>query len=55
MKVKLATQLLSNSVADALKYCENILGLDDFHSCGPTIKFIRMFNSAFDILNSRNL
>lgn len=55
MKVKLATQLLSKSVADALEFCKNVLCLDDFQSCEPTIKFIRIFNDAFDILNSRNL
>lgn len=55
MKVKLATQLLSRYVADALEFCKNVLCLDEFQSCEPTIKFIRIFNDAFDILNSRNL
>ncbi|CAH1738656.1 unnamed protein product, partial [Aphis gossypii] len=55
MKVKLATQLLSKSVADALEFCKDVLHLDEFQSCGPTIHFIRLFNDAFDILNSRNL
>lgn len=55
MKVKLATQLLSKSVADALEFCKDVLHLDEFQSCGPTINFIRLFNDAFDILNSRSL
>jgi len=55
MIVKLATQLLSKSVADALEFCKNVLCIDDFQSCEPTIKFIRIFNDAFDILNYRNL
>lgn len=55
MKVKLAVQLLSNSVADALSYCEEELGLEEFKGCQPTCKFIRIFNNVFDILNSRSL
>jgi len=55
MKVKLATQLLSKSVADALEFCKDVLHLDEFQSCDPTIHFIRLFNNAFDILNSRSL
>lgn len=40
MKVKLAAQLLSRSVADALEYLK---GLDErFTGSGPTIKFIRI-------------
>lgn len=54
MKVKLAAQLLSRSVADALKYCKakNILGFED---CDGTIEFITIFNDLFDVLNSRSI
>ena len=54
MNVKLAAQLLSESVADSLQFCldENING---FQGCERTIVFIRTFNVLFDILNSRNL
>lgn len=55
MKVKLASQLLSNSVADALLFCKDNLKLKDFEGCEATINFIRLFNDAFDILNSRHL
>jgi hypothetical protein len=55
MKVKLATQLLSRSVADALLFCKDRLQLPDFEKCGATIKFIIFMNDAFDILNSRNV
>jgi len=44
MKVKLATQLLSQSEADALKFCENNLNLKEFDEADPTIQFIGMFN-----------
>lgn len=54
MKVKLATQLLSTSVADALTYC-NKKGVNGFEGCQGTVKFIRVFNDLFDILNSKNL
>lgn len=55
MKVKLATQLLSQSVADALKFCKNNLQLKEFSESDPTIQFIEMFNKGFDILNSRSI
>lgn len=53
MKVKLATQLLSKSVADTLSFCQNTLKLEAFQNCNATIEFIQIFNNAFDILNSR--
>lgn len=53
MKVKLATQLLSRSVANSLEFCMTILKLKDFENCRATINFINIFNDAFDILNSR--
>jgi len=55
MKVKLATQLLSKSVADALKFCKYKLNIDDFAGVDATVNFIELFNSAFDILNSRSI
>lgn len=54
MKVNLAAQALSSSVADALEYCEGKLKLPQYQGCGPTVKFIRVFDHAFDVLNSRN-
>ena len=54
MKVNLAAQTLSSSVADALEYCEGKLKLPQFQGCGPTVKFIRVFDRLFDVLNSRN-
>jgi len=52
MKMKLATQLLSSSIAQALTFCKGFLKLDD-KDCTATINFIQIFNDAFDILNSR--
>jgi len=52
MKVKLAVQTLSSSVADSLQYLKNTS--DDFKNCDPTIKFIRIVDEIFDFLNSRN-
>ena len=54
MNVKLASQMLSASVADALEFAEKN-GIPGFEGCGPTVKFIRCFNDAFDVLNSRAL
>lgn len=55
MKVKLASQFLSNSVENALLFCKDVLKLKEFEGCEATIHFIRIFNDAFDILNSRHL
>jgi len=55
MKAILATQLLSQSVADALRFCKDKLKIDEFHDVGATITFIQMFNRGFDILNSRSI
>ena len=38
MKVNLAAQALSSSVADALEYCEGELKLPQFQGCGPTVQ-----------------
>lgn len=52
MKVRLAVQLLSKSVADALSFCEE--NFDQFKGSKPTIKFINIIDDAFDVLNSRS-
>lgn len=54
MKVNLAAQALSSSVADAIQYCAENLKLKEFKGCAPTVRFLRMFDRLFDILNSRN-
>lgn len=55
MKVKLAVQLLSRSVAVALEFCRKILKLDEFKDSEATEKFIKTLNNLFDIFNSRRL
>lgn len=55
MKVKLVTQLLTSSVADSLMFYKNVLKLEKFKCYTATANFIRLFNDAFDILNSRTL
>ena len=54
MNVKLAAQLLSESVATSLQFCLDEK-LSDFKGCEATIEFIKIFNNLFDVLNSRNL
>lgn len=55
MKVKLASQLLSRSVAVALKFCREDLKLNDFKDSEGTEKFVMIFNDLFDIFNTRRL
>lgn len=53
MKVKLATQTLSNSVAKAIELLRK-LGYESFSNSQPTESFITLFNDLFDIFNSRS-
>jgi hypothetical protein len=52
MKVKLAAQTFSSSVADALQMLRDA-GKPEFKNCGATIEFIRKIDRLFDFLNSR--
>ncbi|CAL4063091.1 unnamed protein product, partial [Meganyctiphanes norvegica] len=55
MKVNLAVQVFSSSVADALEFCSRHLAdYKEFKDCEATVKFIRIFDNLFDVLNSRN-
>jgi hypothetical protein len=54
MKVALAAQTLSRSVADALDFCNDSLKLPEFKHCEATSKFIRHVDVLFDIMNSRS-
>ncbi|XP_046382261.1 uncharacterized protein LOC124153205 [Ischnura elegans] len=53
IKVKLAAQVLSDSVADALSVC-SCLKLTEFRGSDPLCIYLKMFNHLFDDLNSRN-
>ena len=55
MKVNLAAQALSSSVADAIEYCDKQLKLPQFAGSEATVEFIRLFDRLFDILNSRSI
>lgn len=55
MKVRLATQTFSKSVADSLRICSHELNLKGFDNCTATIEFINIFNDLFDIFNSKNM
>jgi len=54
IKVRLAAQLLSSSVADALDLCEK----EEFEAlagCQEIVTFLRNFNNYFDMLNSKSM
>lgn len=53
MKVKLAVQVLSTRVADALKFLEEDLKISEFQGADATTNFCRTMNDIFDLLNSR--
>ncbi|XP_076294565.1 uncharacterized protein LOC143215848 [Lasioglossum baleicum] len=54
MKMKLAPQTFSPSVAKALQYLRGTNHNQKFTDTEPTERFIIFINDAFDILNSRN-
>lgn len=55
MKVKLAVQIFSKSVADALNFCDFDLKLPQFKEAAATANFCQIINDVFDALNSRNV
>lgn len=52
MKVSLATQLFSNSVASSIEFLME-KGYTEFEDSAGTIEFTRRMNNLFDILNSK--
>ena len=54
MKVKLAAQTFSSSVADALEFCRDGLRLEQFQNGQGTVNFLRLLDGLFDVLNSRS-
>ena len=53
MKVSVAAQTLSSSVADAIQFLM-LSGHPAFQNAEATIKFIRIIDKLFDLLNARN-
>jgi hypothetical protein len=55
MKVKLAAQTLSSSIADAMELCASQPEHQEkFKDSAATVEFIRTIDRLFDLLNSRN-
>ncbi|KAG6451961.1 hypothetical protein O3G_MSEX007396 [Manduca sexta] len=54
MKVKLATQIMSMRVANALRLCNEVVTSSLFKDTDGTIDFLTIFNNLFDILNSKS-
>ena len=55
MKVYLCTQLLSESVASAIQFCEEKLHHPEFVGTEATCEFLRQFNVIFDVLDSKSV
>ena len=54
MKVHLAAQVISSSVADSIRFCEKNLQRQEFSQLDGTVNFLKTFDAIFDLLNSRN-
>lgn len=53
MCVRIAAETLSNSVADAIETLQKS-GVEAFQGSEATVKFIRLINNVFDMLNSKD-
>jgi hypothetical protein len=54
MKVSLAAQTLSRSVASSLEFVSSDLKMQKFAEIEATVKFIRLVDRLFDVLNSKH-
>jgi hypothetical protein len=54
MNVRLAAQTLSSSVANAIEFLDSSLKIPEFCDSKGTVKFIRVIDQLFDMLNTRN-
>lgn len=53
MNVRLAAQVLSSSVADAIDFLR-ISGHLSFSNSSATVEFLRMIDRLFDLMNSKS-
>lgn len=53
MNVRIASQTLSNSVADSMEYLKKH-NHQGFAKCSATIEYIRCINNLFDIMNTKD-
>jgi hypothetical protein len=53
MNVSVAAQTLSTSVADSLDFLRDDLKMADFQNSEATSEFVRLFDSLFDVFNSK--
>ena len=53
MKVSLASQVLSQSVATAIEFCRETLEMENFVGSEATVEFLRTFDLLFDVMNSK--
>jgi hypothetical protein len=54
MKLSIAAQTLSSSVADSLDFLREDLKMPQFQGSEATSEFIRLFDRLFDVFNSKN-
>lgn len=54
MNVRIAAETLSNSVANSMEYLMKS-GRKEFSKCSATIKFVRLINDCFDIMNTKRI
>ena len=53
MNVSLAAQTLSSSVAHAIEFLDKVLKTSEFEGSAATVKFIKIIDRLFDILNQQ--
>lgn len=53
MKVRLAAETLSNSSATSIEYLNTVIKNEKFLRSEATVKYLRVFDSLFDVMNSK--
>lgn len=53
MNVRLAAQLFSTSISDALTFCNSVMALTIFVNVAPTADFLKLINDLFDIFDCK--
>lgn len=53
MNVRLAAETLSNSCATSIEYLNKVLKNDNFRGSEGTVKYMQVFDSLFDIMNTK--
>lgn len=53
MNVGIAAQTISDSTASSIEFLDEVIKHEDFANSSATVKYLRIFNNLFDIMNTK--